>query len=233
MDVNDERKLTQNTTNSGNNCTQRHKLFNHKYLEAAFKEAEKAIQDNEVPVGCVFVKNVSETELKSTELLPNHLVPKKYEQTIISRGRNTVNATKNATRHAEMNCIDEVHYSQFKEDHSGKECEFYRSVDVYVNVEPCIQCCAALLEIGPPRSIFYGCANDRFGGCGSVLNVPELLGFHNLEDCSTKSNSCLNPEKCILISGGHRSNEAIDLLKTFYKGENFNAPVEKRKQARN
>ena len=114
MDVNLDQTSAQNTTNSGNKCTHRHKIFDPKYLEAAFKEAEKAIQDKEVPVGCVFVKNVSKTELNSSKLLPNTFVPKKNEQKIVSRGRNTVNATKNATRHAEMNCIDEVHYSLFK-----------------------------------------------------------------------------------------------------------------------
>ena len=37
---------------------------------------------------------------------------------------------------------------------------------------------------------------------------------------------------CLTICGGIRANEAIDLLKNFYKGENMNAPVEKRKPAR-
>ena len=97
-----------------------------------------------------------------------------------------------------------------------------------MNVEPCIQCCAALIEVGPPRRIFYGCANERFGGCGSVLNVPELLGFHNSVPDSVETLS----ERCIMISGGHRSDEAIELLKTFYKGENLNAPIDKRKPAR-
>ena len=118
------------------------------------------------------------------------------------------------------------------EENCETESQFYRGVDVYVNVEPCIQCCAALLHLGPPRAVFYGCANDRFGGCGSVINVPELLGFHNLEECSQKSKPCIDPDKCILISGGHRSEEAIELLKTFYKGENLNAPIDKRKSAR-
>lgn len=114
-----------------------------------------------------------------------------------------------------------------------EEKTFFRSIDVYVNVEPCIQCCAALLEMGPPRSIFYGCANDRFGGCGSVMDVPKILGFHNLAECSTQTKPCSIKDKCILISGGHRADEAIELLKTFYKGENLNAPIEKRKPARN
>ena len=102
------------TTNSGNKCIQRDEIFNPEYLEAAFEEAKKAIQDKEVPVGCVFVKNVYKPEIKNKKLEPSVLMPRKYEQHIISRGCNTVNATKNATRHAEMNCIDEVHYSLIK-----------------------------------------------------------------------------------------------------------------------
>ena len=115
-----------------------------------------------------------------------------------------------------------------KETNLETEKDFYRSIDVYVNVEPCIQCCAALLEVGPPRRIFFGCSNERFGGCGSVLNVPELLGFRNSDANSETTQS----ERCLMISGGHRSDEAIKLLKTFYKGENMNAPIEKRKPAR-
>ena len=34
------------------------------------------------------------------------------------------------------------------------------------------------------------------------------------------------------IEGGHDSEKAIELLKTFYKGENPNAPEDKRKPAR-
>ena len=35
-----------------------------------------------------------------------------------------------------------------------------------------------------------------------------------------------------IISGGHRGDEAVALLKDFYKGENPNAPEEKRKPKR-
>jgi hypothetical protein len=34
------------------------------------------------------------------------------------------------------------------------------------------------------------------------------------------------------VEGGHDAEKAVDLLKTFYKGENPNAPEEKRKPAR-
>ena len=114
MDTRLDPKTKPNTTNSESKCIKSDEIFNPEYLEAAFEEAKKAIQDKEVPVGCVFVKNVFKPELKNEKMCPSLLMPKKYEQKIISRGRNTVNATKNATRHAEMNCIDEVHYSLIK-----------------------------------------------------------------------------------------------------------------------
>lgn len=55
-------------------------------MEVAMKLARQALAVGEVPVGCVFV----------------------YEGQIIAIGRNTVNETRNATRHAEINCIDDV-----------------------------------------------------------------------------------------------------------------------------
>ena len=41
-----------------------------------------------------------------------------------------------------------------------------------------------------------------------------------------------NQSKYPFVSSGHREEEAIALLKEFYKGENPNAPVEKRKPAK-
>jgi len=41
---------------------------------------------------------------------------------------------------------------------------------LYVTVEPCIMCASALRQMGI-KEVYYGCANDRFGGNGSVLGV--------------------------------------------------------------
>ena len=78
------------------------------FLQAAFDEAETAITECEVPVGCVFVKynDISNLTLDKSSSRNN--------LKIISRGRNSVNATKNATRHAEMNCIDKIHFNVLK-----------------------------------------------------------------------------------------------------------------------
>ena len=41
---------------------------------------------------------------------------------------------------------------------------------LYVTVEPCIMCASALRQLGL-EAAYYGCENERFGGCGSVLGV--------------------------------------------------------------
>ena len=40
-------------------------------------------------------------------------------------------------------------------------------LSVYVNVEPCIMCAAALLKLRVKR-IYFGCANEKFGGEAEV-----------------------------------------------------------------
>lgn len=86
------------------------------------------------------------------------------------------------------------------------------------------QCAAALATIGIKRVIF-GCRNDRFGGCGSLLNL------HNKEeaDDSFYSPSERVSEGYELVSG-ILEQEAIILLRSFYDRENFHAPDDKRKR---
>lgn len=51
------------------------------------------------------------------------------------------------------------------------DCDF-GDVDLYVTCEPCIMCADAIGIVGI-RKVVYGCANDRFGGCGTVLSIHE------------------------------------------------------------
>ena len=87
---------------------------------------------------------------------------------------------------------------------------------MWVNLEPCIQCASALGQLGFVK-IYFGAANDRFGGCGSVLDVAAI------------SNANVQPFK---LTGGFQSERAINLLKEFYRGENPNAPNPKPKIGR-
>jgi tRNA(adenine34) deaminase len=82
---------------------------------AALQEAEKAFEENEVPVGAVVVK----------------------DKKIIGRGYNQVERLKDATAHAEMIAITAA------ANHLGNwrlnECS------IYVSLEPCVMCTGALL----------------------------------------------------------------------------------------
>ncbi|KAJ8670439.1 hypothetical protein QAD02_001698 [Eretmocerus hayati] len=155
------------------------------WMDKALEEAEKSLKRGEVPVGCLFI----------------------FDNQVIASGSNTVNETKNATRHAELNCIDDV--LTFCKEKNLNHKEVFRNIDVVVTVEPCIMCASALhqLEI---RSIVYGCANDRFGGCQSVFDVSKVH------------------ESKLNVTGDVKSEEAMQLLKDFYKGSNPNAPEAKK-----
>lgn len=154
-----------------------------KFIETAFKYAHEALQSQEVPVGCIFV----------------------YDEEIIALGRNTVNETRNATRHAEMNCIDQV--NEFCKEKKLNVASVFSQISVYVTVEPCIMCAAALYDL-KVKKIVFGCKNDRFGG-STVFDVAAVL----------------NP--VTELKGGYRAEEAMGLLKEFYKGTNPNAPISK------
>ena len=100
-------------------------------------QAQAALEIGEVPVGCILVFNGK----------------------IIGQGKNQVNETKNATRHAEIVAVDEVR-SWCHTNKMDSE-DVLRNCTLYVTVEPCIMCAAALRLLKVPK-IVYGCANERF-----------------------------------------------------------------------
>lgn len=160
------------------------------WMERSFNLAEEALLSGEVPVGCLLVHNGKE----------------------LAVGRNEVNETKNATRHAEIVAIDRV--LKHCEDNKLDSKTVFRECVLYVTVEPCIMCSGALRQVEIPL-VVYGCANDRFGGCGSILPVhsDNLPGLGPSFHCIT----------------GIMAERAIQILKDFYRGENLNAPENKRK----
>lgn len=71
--------------------------------------------------------------------------------------------------------------------------------DVYLTCEPCLMCFGVLKRLN--CKIYFGCFNPTFG-CSLV---------------ETNDNIFLDNKEC------------VDLLRQFYKNENYNAPIEKRK----
>jgi len=114
------------------------------YMRKALEEGEKGLELEEVPVGCVIV----------------------HKSTIIATGYNLTNHTRNATRHAEFVAIDKIllhSNGQFTAD-------IFQECELYVTCEPCIMCASALLLLRI-KIVYFGCRNERFGGCGSVLSL--------------------------------------------------------------
>ncbi len=87
----------------------------YKFMYAALQEAEKALMEDEVPVGAVVV----------------------HENKIIGRGYNQVERLKDPTAHAEMIAITAA--ANHLENWRLSDC------DIYVTLEPCIMCTGALL----------------------------------------------------------------------------------------
>jgi len=114
------------------------------FMRAALEEADKSRHRREVPVGCVLVRDGS----------------------IIARGHNMTNASRNGTRHAEFEAIDSV----LQQCQGSVEAAQFQRCQLYVTVEPCIMCAGALSILGIGEVIF-GCGNDKFGGCGSILDI--------------------------------------------------------------
>ena len=78
-----------------------------------------------------------------------------------------------------------------------------RETDLYVTVEPCIMCASALRQYRI-RAVYFGCLNDRFGGCGGVMTVHSDPGL----------------DPAYPVYGGLFREEAIMLLRKFYVQEN-------------
>ncbi len=91
---------------------------------AALQEAEKALEENEVPVGAVVVK----------------------DNRIIGRGYNQVEKLRDATAHAEMIALTAAssHIDNWR----------LTGCDIYVTLEPCIMCTGAMLSSRIKRLYF-------------------------------------------------------------------------------
>jgi tRNA(adenine34) deaminase len=90
-------------------------LFSHEYfMNMALKEAEKACEENEVPVGCIIVS----------------------DNKIIGKGYNLTERLNDVTAHAEMQAITAA------ANYLGAK--YLNECTMYVTLEPCIMCAGAI-----------------------------------------------------------------------------------------
>jgi tRNA-specific adenosine deaminase 2 len=92
-----------------------------------------------------------------------------HDGKVIAKGRNNTNESKNATRHAEIEAMDSVFLGE-----NPLSLSIMQETSLYVTVEPCLMCAAAI-GIMKIKKVYYGCGNDKFGGCGSIFAVHEGL----------------------------------------------------------
>ncbi|GMM34567.1 tRNA(adenine34) deaminase [Saccharomycopsis crataegensis] len=176
-----------------------------KFMRMALDQAEAAHRAREVPVGCLFVYNNTE---------------------VVSTGSNLTNDTLSGIRHAELVGIDEIlerfnltsSENKYDAERQHKIYELFSKIDLYVTIEPCVMCGSALRQIGINR-VFFGAANDRFGGNGSIFTINhDDLGIEHVSG----NNSCFDKTYESYPDFGRE--EAIILLRKFYVGQNKKAP---------
>lgn len=160
------------------------------HMAVATFVAYRAFMNGETPVACVFVHEPT--------------------QKILAFGCNDTNRSLNGTRHAEFVGIDKILAENGLMHKTPQQVAlFFRDVVLYVTVEPCVMCALALRHVGVGK-VYFGAANDRFGGNGTVIKVQE--------------------EDSYVGYGGIMRVEAVHLLRNFYIQENETAPVPKVKK---
>ncbi len=141
-------------------------------MAIALDEARAAASRGEVPVGAVVVDDTTGT--------------------VIARAGNAVEASHDATAHAELRALRAA----------AQLVRNWRLQDatLYCTLEPCVVCLGAAYAFRVPR-VVYGAPDHRLGAAGSWLDLPaETHPFHALE-----------------IRGGVCADESARLLKDFFR----------------
>ena len=131
------------------------------YMRLALNEAEEALAQGEVPIGAVVVCN----------------------DRIVGRGHNLVETLRDVTAHAEMQAITAA-----SDTLGGK---YLTDCTLYVTVEPCAMCAAALGWAQIDR-VVYGAPDEKRGYrrvCGSergpLHTRTSVLGGVLAPECAT------------------------------------------------
>jgi len=141
------------------------------FMDKAFIAAEAARDRGEVPVGAVIVDGLTKE--------------------IIAIEGNRVMELKDPSGHAEMLAIRKA--CQEKGSKRIIDC------DLYVTLEPCPMCAAAI-SFARIRRLHFGAYDPKGGGVDHGPKIFDQPTCHHKPD----------------VSGGHREREAADLLKTFF-----------------
>lgn len=120
--------------------------YMEKFMLEALKEAEKARDKGEIPIGAVIEK----------------------DGVIIGRGHNLTETEKDPTAHAEIVAIRQAGKAL------GETLGWRRltGCNMYVTVEPCSMCAGALVWARIEK-LYIGAMDLKAGGCGSIFNIVQ------------------------------------------------------------
>lgn len=143
-----------------------------RWMKLALRQAELAYDAGEVPIGAVVVRGGAE---------------------VVGRGRNQVEALRDATAHAEMIALTAA-------------CEtlgdkYLKGCTLYVTVEPCPMCAGAAVWTKVPRVVF-GCLDAKAGAMGTLYEIGQDARLNH---------------RCEVVSGV-LADEAAALLRAFFAG---------------
>jgi len=113
------------------------------YMDLAIKEAKKAENIDEVPVGAVIVDT---------------------NNTVIGYGFNCPISSNDPTSHAEINAMRMA---------AGASKNYrLTDTTLYVTIEPCIMCMGAIIHARIKRVVF-GAKDPKWGAAGSLYNMAD------------------------------------------------------------
>ncbi|SIP99490.1 tRNA(Arg) A34 adenosine deaminase TadA [Rhizobium sp. RU35A] len=144
----------------------------NRFMDEALAEARKAAERDEVPIGAVVV-------------LDGH---------IIGRAGNITRATCDVTAHAEMAAIRMACEALGQERLPG--------ADLYVTLEPCTMCAAAI-SFARIRRLYYGARDPKGGAVESGVRFYDQPTCHHAPD----------------VYSGLSETTAAELLVDFFKGK--------------
>jgi tRNA(adenine34) deaminase len=132
------------------------------YMSLALKEAQKALLEDETPIGCVVVK----------------------DDKVIARGHNKREIKNLVTSHAEIEAITKAN----KKLKSWRLVD----CDLYVTVEPCIMCGGAIIQSRIRNVYYGASdpKGGAFGGSINILDAnninhrPNIIGGILAEECA-------------------------------------------------
>ena len=121
------------------------------FMEMCLEEAERAFEQEEVPVGALLVSG---------------------EDAILSKTHNLTIKRNSPAAHAEMLAIEAA--AKAIGNYRLPGCT------LYVSMEPCIMCAGGIVEARIKRLVF-GCFDPKKGAFGSVIDVNKLPLNHKVE----------------------------------------------------